>query len=36
MTSANVERLRFLVKVAGKETEYLLGTTKRLSQENIK
>ena len=35
MTSANVERLRFLLKVADKETVYLLGTTKRLSQESI-
>jgi uncharacterized protein with HEPN domain len=35
MTGVNVERLHFLLKVAGKETAYLLETTKRLSQENI-
>jgi uncharacterized protein with HEPN domain len=35
MTGVNVERLHFLLKVAGKETAHLLETTKRLSQENI-
>ena len=35
MTSTNVDRLRFLLKVAEKETIYLQGTTKRLLQENV-